>query len=51
MNNSAKSIYFSENKVERDEKSTAFFDLFGGPIEPLPIICKREAGSILGYSA
>ena len=44
-------MYFRENKDERNEKNPAFFDLFGGPFEPLSIICERKAGSILRYSA
>jgi len=42
-------MYFRDNKDESNEKNPAVFDLFGGPFEPLPIICEREAGSILGY--
>lgn len=51
MNPNAKSLYFSENKDEKNEKSLAFFDLFGSLFEPLPIIFERKADSILGYSA
>jgi hypothetical protein len=40
MSNSAKSMYFGD-----------FFDLFGGPFGPLPIIFETKAGSIPGYSA
>jgi hypothetical protein len=51
MSNSAKSMYFGENKDERNEKNPVFFDLFGGPFGPLPIIFETKAGSIPGYSA
>ena len=51
INHNAKSLYFSENKDERNEKSLAFFDLFGSLFEPVPIIFERKADSILGYSA